>query len=68
MEPQLSIVLFRRRGWTTEQYQAWSDRLLADGVAFVVPTSWRGETVLRLCFVNPNTTEDDVRVVLDTLA
>jgi glutamate/tyrosine decarboxylase-like PLP-dependent enzyme len=68
MEPQLSVVLFRRREWTPAQYQAWSDRLLAEGVAFVVPTSWRGETVLRFCFVNPNTTPDDVRVIVDSLA
>jgi L-2,4-diaminobutyrate decarboxylase len=46
MEPELSVVLFRRIGWDAAQYQAWSDRLLADGEAFVVPTSWAGETVL----------------------
>ena len=30
----------------------------------VVPTTWRGETVLRLCVVNPVTTPDDVTAVL----
>ena len=30
----------------------------ADGTAFVVPTSWAGETVLRICIVNPRTTVD----------
>ncbi len=68
MEPELSVVLFRRSGWTAPQYQAWSDRLLADGVAFVVPTSWAGETVLRICVVNPRTTIDDIELLVESLA
>lgn len=67
-EPSLSIVLFRRRGWTREQYFAWSARLLADEVALVLPTTYRGETVLRFAFVNPRTTIDDVVLILDSLA
>jgi glutamate/tyrosine decarboxylase-like PLP-dependent enzyme len=67
MEPELSVVLFRRLGWTPEQYQAWSDALLASGEAFVVPTSWAGETVLRICVVNPLTTIDDIRLIVDSL-
>jgi L-2,4-diaminobutyrate decarboxylase len=68
MEPELSVVMFRRVGWSTVDYYAWSDRLLADGTAFVVPTTWAGETVLRCCFVNPQSTVDDVKIVLDALA
>lgn len=68
MEPELSVLLFRRVGWTPQQYQDWSDALLAAGTAFVVPTSWAGETVLRICVVNPHTTLDDIRVVIDSLA
>ena len=49
-------MLFRRLGWTPADYQAWSDAVLAAGAAFVVPTAWDGETVLRLCIVNPLTT------------
>lgn len=67
LEPELSVLVFRRRGWTTEQYYAWSDKVLTDGLAFVVPTSWRGETVLRMCLVNPATTRDDLRLVFDSL-
>jgi len=67
MEPELSVVLFKRTGWTAAQYQAWSDRLLADQVAFVVPTAWAGETVLRICVVNPRTTLDDIRTLIDSL-
>ena len=68
VEPELSVVMFRRVGWTSTDYHAWSDRLLTEGTAFVVPTTWDGEAVLRCCFVNPLTTVDDVRVVFDSLA
>ncbi len=63
-EPELSVVVFRRVGWDREQYAAWSGQLLADQIGFVVPTVWRGETVLRLCITNPRTTIDDVRACL----
>ena len=63
-EPELSVVVFRRLGWSREHYCDWSDQLLADQVGFVVPTVWRGETVLRLCITNPRTTIEDVRACL----
>jgi len=66
-EPQLSVVAFRRIGWSEERYYAWSKRLLDSGTAFVVPTTHRGETVLRLAIVNPRSTEVDVDIVLDSL-
>jgi len=68
LEPQLSIVLFRRLGWQPAQYQAWSDRMLDEQVGFVVPTTYAGETVLRFCFVNPRTTLADVEGLLATLS
>ncbi len=68
MEPELSVVVFRRTGWTPAQYQAWSDAELAAGRSFVVPTRWQGETVLRFCIVNPRTTADDIAGILDTLS
>jgi glutamate/tyrosine decarboxylase-like PLP-dependent enzyme len=67
VEPGLSVLVFRRVGWTPEQYAAWSDRELAAGRSFVVPTSWEGETVLRLCIVNPRTSVDDLRLIVDSL-
>jgi glutamate/tyrosine decarboxylase-like PLP-dependent enzyme len=67
LEPELSIVLFRRKEWTLSDYQAWSDSLLASGRAFVVPTTYEGEPCLRLCFVNPRTTMDLVEEILDSL-
>ncbi len=68
LEPELSVLLFRRVGWGAADYAAWSDALLAEQVAFVTPTSWRGETVLRLCVVNPLTTADDIALLIERLA
>ena len=64
LEPELSVVLFRRRGWSADDYQAWSDQALADGLALVVPTVHDGETMFRFCFVNPTTTPDDIAEIL----
>ncbi|WP_062464692.1 pyridoxal phosphate-dependent decarboxylase family protein [Demequina soli] len=65
--PQLSVVVFRRDGWSAADYEAWSARLLADQKAFVVPSSHRGEPVLRIAIVNPLTTFELIRDVLDSL-
>ena len=66
-EPQLSVVLFRRRGWQAEDYVRWSKQAWRSGLALVTPTSLAGEVVLRLCFVNPVTSPDDVDLVLGSL-
>jgi L-2,4-diaminobutyrate decarboxylase len=63
-EPQLSVVLFRRRGWTPTAHQQWSHDARSHGLALVTPTSFGGETVLRFCFVNPRTAPLDVDLVL----
>ncbi len=65
--PNLSIVVFERKGWKTEDYDRWSDALLERGEGFVVPTRFQGETALRFCIVNPTTTEDDIVQILKTL-
>ncbi len=66
-DPHLSVVLFRRQGWTKDDYARWSDHARATGTALVTPTSFAGEPALRMCFVNPLTTTDDVDLVLSTL-
>ncbi len=68
LEPELSIVLFRRPGWTAGEYQSWSDEQLRRGEAFVTPTTWKGETVLRWCIVNPETTTEDLADIIESLA
>jgi aromatic-L-amino-acid/L-tryptophan decarboxylase len=67
-EPQLSVILFRRDGWGWEDYERWSARLLADQIAFVLPTSHDGEPVARLCFVHPETTKQIVDELISTIA
>ena len=65
-DPELSVVLFRRTGWTSAEYDAWSTRLLDDQIAFVAPTRWHGETVARLAFLHPETTLEIVDEILAT--
>jgi glutamate/tyrosine decarboxylase-like PLP-dependent enzyme len=67
-EPELSIVLFKKPGWTRADYDVWSEELLAGQIGFVVPTSWEGEPVARLAFLHPDTSLDIVREILDTLS
>ena len=63
----LSVVLFRRRGWSEADYVNWSYQLLRDQVAFVTPTKWEGETIARFAFLHPDTDEALVRRVLETM-
>ena len=67
-EPDLSVVLFRRQGWTPQEYTAWADRLHAEQVAFIPPSAWEGETVARFAFLHPHTSMDLVREILDRMA
>ncbi len=67
-EPGLSIVVFERAGWDGDDYQAWTERAMADGSAFVVPSRYEGRPVFRFCFVNPRTTIDEVRLILDSMS
>jgi aromatic-L-amino-acid decarboxylase len=63
----LSIVLFRRRGWSAERYNEWSHELLRRQIAFVTPTKWEGEAVGRIAFLHPNTSEALVREILESM-
>ncbi len=64
----LSIVLFRRKGWGMERYVEWSRDLLRRQIAFVTPTKWEGESVGRMAFLHPNSTESMVREILASMA
>jgi glutamate/tyrosine decarboxylase-like PLP-dependent enzyme len=66
-EPELSILAFRRHDWAEEDHNRWAAELRESGTAFVFPTTVHGETVARLALVNPRTTVEDLRVVLDTM-
>jgi L-2,4-diaminobutyrate decarboxylase len=69
--PSLSCVLFRRKGWRPEDYKRWTYKNHRSGFALVAPTKWRSngtnETVARFCFINPDTSENDIARILDTM-
>jgi glutamate/tyrosine decarboxylase-like PLP-dependent enzyme len=68
LEPELSVVLFRRRGWTLDDYRAWSEKRAKDGTVLIVPTKWQGEPCMRICVVNPRTELAAVVALLDDMA
>ena len=67
MEPELSIVAFRRIGWKAIDYQNWSAKLLTDQIGFVTPSSHESEPILRFAIVNPWTKVSDLELILGTL-
>lgn len=66
-EPQLSVVVFERDGWQKTDYERWSDALLEEQHAFVVPSSHAGRTNARFAIVNPLTTFEQLTAILDTM-
>jgi aromatic-L-amino-acid/L-tryptophan decarboxylase len=66
-EPELGVVLFRRRGWDSAQYTRWADQLLTEQVAFIPPSAWEGQTVARFAFLHPDTSMDLVQQILDRM-
>jgi len=67
-EPELSVVLFRRRGWGLDDYRSWSTRLLREQIAFVTPTIWEGEPVARFAFLHPDTDLELIEAVIASMA
>ena len=69
--PGLSCVLFRRLGWSPEDYRNWTYKNHKEGIALVTPTKWKTqgsyETVARFCFINPDTTQEDISLILATM-
>ncbi|MBP92539.1 MAG: aspartate aminotransferase family protein [Flavobacteriaceae bacterium] len=70
-EPSLSCVLYRRIGWKPEDYTNWTYENHKKGFALVTPTKWKNgdtfETVSRFCFINPDTTENDIQMILESM-
>jgi aromatic-L-amino-acid decarboxylase len=65
---QLGIVTFAGAGWSAEEHATRAAALAAGGFAAVTSTVVRGRSALRLCTINPRTTEDDVAQTLARLA
>jgi len=70
-KPSLSCVLYRRIGWSPDDYKNWTYENHKKGFALVTPTKWKTgetvETVSRFCFINPDTTEKDIEAILETM-
>jgi aromatic-L-amino-acid decarboxylase len=64
---QLGIVTFTRPGANAEEHEACAAALNRDGYAAVTSTKLSGRSVLRLCTINPRTTEHDIVSTLDRL-
>ena len=43
------------------------EEMLRDGYAFLTSTKLRGQVALRLCTINPRTTEEEIRETIDRL-
>jgi L-2,4-diaminobutyrate decarboxylase len=67
VEPDLTILVFERIGWTDLDYDAWTARLLDEQAAFVTPTKHRGRACTRFAIVNPLTTVDDLALIIDSM-
>jgi L-2,4-diaminobutyrate decarboxylase len=66
-ECELSVVVFERNGWELSDYESWSDKLLREELAFVVPSSYRGRPNTRFAIVNPLTDVTLLKRVLESM-
>jgi L-2,4-diaminobutyrate decarboxylase len=66
-EPELSVVVFEREGWQLADYERWSDYLLREGIGLVVPSSHQGKPNTRFAIVNPQTTTELLKTILNTM-
>jgi aromatic-L-amino-acid/L-tryptophan decarboxylase len=64
----LGIVTFTHAGWEPAEHAARAAALAADGYATVTSTNLQGRAALRLCTINPRTTEEDIAQTLELLA
>ncbi|MGI9622172.1 MAG: aspartate aminotransferase family protein, partial [Acidimicrobiales bacterium] len=67
MEPELSVILFKRDGWDLDQMLEWSEYHARTGVILCLPTRWHGESVYRLCIISPDTNPSRVVEALATM-
>ncbi|HTU31425.1 MAG TPA: aminotransferase class I/II-fold pyridoxal phosphate-dependent enzyme [Solirubrobacteraceae bacterium] len=65
---QLGIVTFALTGAAPEAHREAAAALTRDGFAVATATTLKGRAVLRLCTINPQTTEGDLRGTLQRLA
>ena len=66
-EPELSVVVFERKGWSLADYDEWSAKLLKDEVGFVVSSSHQGKPNTRFAIVNPQTSIELLVKILESM-
>ncbi|MBV9823468.1 MAG: aminotransferase class V-fold PLP-dependent enzyme [Actinobacteria bacterium] len=67
VEPDLSVLIFERIGWQAADYDRWTARTLAAGFAFVTPTKHAGRSCTRFAIVNPETTVNDLALIIESM-
>ena len=65
---QIGVVCFAFRDWQVGEHAACTKAITDSGYACVSSTMLRDKSVLRLCTINPLTTEDDIVQTVDRLA
>jgi L-2,4-diaminobutyrate decarboxylase len=65
VNPECNIVCFRLRGKQDAEIQAIRQKLLKDGKFYIVQTSLRERTYLRVSLMNPLTKIEDLRALLE---
>jgi glutamate/tyrosine decarboxylase-like PLP-dependent enzyme len=66
-EPELSVVVFERKGWSLADYDSWSAKLLKDEIGFVVSSSHQGKPNTRFAIVNPLTSLELLTTILESM-
>ena len=67
-EPELSVVVVEREGWSAKDYEEWANAHLASGKAFLFPSSYRGRPVMRFAVVNPRSPLELLVELLDSMS
>ena len=52
---------------SSTDYQRWNARLVDEQLGFVTPTRHRGRVCTRFAIVNPQTTADDLALLIDSM-
>jgi L-2,4-diaminobutyrate decarboxylase len=67
IEPDLSVLVFERVGWDLADYQRWNAGLVEQQLGFVTPSRFDGQTCARFAIVNPETTVEDLALLIDSM-
>ena len=62
---------FKAPGLTEPQLNSYNkliiEKIVEDGFAMISSTALGGKTVIRLCIINPRTSEEDIRLTIQKL-